>query len=183
MKTEKRVDYCLDLETLSTRYDAYILVIACVKFDISTGEILDSWSENVRCPEDGTFHISVETVMWWMKQSEEARHRLTKQDLHMTIDDALSNLTEFLHEDGYIWGNGATFDITILEHAYQKAHAQKPPWDFWDVRDMRTIIDVAECAGFNRKTIVFEGTAHIALHDAKHQARVISAAYQHLIPF
>lgn len=48
------------------------------------------------------------------------------------------------------------------------------------MRDMRTIVDVAKSANFDSKSIAFEGTKHNALDDAKHQARVISAAYQHL---
>jgi len=178
---EKRTDYSLDLETLSTRYDASILVIACAKFDIVTGDILGDFTMNVRCPED-KFHIDVDTVMWWLKQDEQARHQLTKQDVHWGIEAALHCLTDFLSDEGCVWGNGATFDITILEHAYLAA-SQMPPWDHWNVRDMRTIVDIAEtdAMGFDRKWVKFEGTPHVALDDAKHQARVISAAYMHLI--
>lgn len=176
---KERIDYSFDIETLGTRYDSYITSIACVQFSTSTGNIIGSWNSTIRCPED-QFNISADTVMWWMQQSEEARLSLVKAE-PTPIDQALYGLSSFMDEDGFVWGNGATFDITILEYAYQKACSIKPPWKFWNVRDMRTIIDVARCAGFNPKAIVFEGTKHSAFHDARHQAKVISAAYQFLL--
>ncbi|MNR25883.1 hypothetical protein D3C85_1430560 [compost metagenome] len=47
---------------------------------------------------------------------------------------------------------------------------------------MRTVVDMGrDLLGFNpKKEMPFEGVAHTALADAKHQARYVSAIYQRL---
>ena len=74
-------------------------------------------------------------------------------------------------------GNGATFDVTILDSAYQRGGGESP-WPFYAARDMRTIVDLAErLRGFDKKSVERIGVHHEAADDAAHQARVISAAY------
>ncbi len=55
----------------------------------------------------------------------------------------LQQLSDFLPKDVKVWGNGANFDIGILEHAYDQYQIEIP-WEFWNVRDCRTIKDMYE---------------------------------------
>lgn len=184
-----RIDYSFDLETLGTRYDSYILSIGVAKFDIKTGDILGTFHKQVIC--DDRFNIDLDTVMWWIGRSESACKAILNRSGAIPIEMVLNELGSFIpdKENSYVWGNGSSFDITLLDHAYSKCNL-KQPWGFRNVRDMRTIVDVVEgikgpprTGGkvFDKKSIPFQGDRHNALHDAEHQARIISAACIHLI--
>ena len=60
-----------------------------------------------------------DTILWWLKQSPEARAAICIDDT-LSISDALSELNHFInrHADNTkylkVWGNGATFDNVIL---------------------------------------------------------------------
>jgi hypothetical protein len=78
-----------------------------------------------------------------------------------------------------VWGNGATFDISILEDAYRQLDLEIP-WKFWNVRDCRTVKDMYESArgGYEKKS---GGTLHHALDDAKFQAQYICDMWKSLV--
>lgn len=175
-------DISIDLETLSTRPDAAILSIGAAEFDRSTGEIGRTFYVEVdlnSAINDG--HVDGGTLSWWYTQAADARRLFGNGTVKSSILTALTMLREFVQKAGddvRPWGNGSSFDITILESAYNRNPAAGAiPWKFWDVRDMRTIVDLASENGFDRNDVPFEGVAHNALDDATHQARVISAAY------
>lgn len=177
-------DISIDLETLSTRQDAAILSIGAVEFDRNTGAIGRAFYAEINIDsaiENG--HVSGSTLAWWMSQGEQAKRLFAGDSFKFQLDDALNNLAGFIGESSKVrvWGNGATFDITLLEHAYSELGYDAAPWKFWNVRDMRTIVDAASEVGFDKSSVEFVGTAHHALHDAEHQARVISGAWRGLV--
>ena len=171
-----RKSYSIDLETLGTDYDSNILSIGCVEFNMETGEQLNKFYRNTSC-NDKDFSISKDTVLWWLKQDKPAREALL--DDVQDIKHALTDLHLFIDEDSLVWGNGATFDVTILEHAF-KVTDMNVPWKFWNIRDMRTLVNVAETLGFIKDRIKRNGTHHNALDDAAYQAKVMSAAYHYI---
>ena len=63
-----------------------------------------------------------------------------------------------------IWGNGSDFDISILGEAYKRCDI-KIPWNFWLVRDLRTILDV----GNVRMCDLPQTKLHHALYDCYRQ--------------
>ena len=130
---------------------------------------------------DDNFNIDMDTVMWWLNQSEEARGAIADRSENLPIEMALNELNHFIPDtkNSIVWGNGSSFDITLLDHAYHQC-GLKQPWQFWNVRDMRTIVDVASFTGFDKKRIEFEGVAHDALSDAVHQAKVIANAHHYI---
>lgn len=173
-------DISIDLETLSTRHDAAILSIGATQFDRNTGEIGDKFYREVcidSAIENG--HVSGSTLSWWMQQSERARELFAETRWKLSLGGALNDLQVFVERRpaAKVWGNGATFDITILEQAYAKS-GRSAPWEYWNIRDLRTLVDAAEANGFDKASIPFEGTAHNALDDAVHQAKIASAAWR-----
>lgn len=179
-------DISIDLETLSTRQDAAILSIGAVEFDRNTGAIGRRFYVEVNIDsavKNG--HVSGSTLAWWAAQSEAAKRLFGAHQVKETLTVALISLSAFISEtastagDVRVWGNGATFDISILEHAYQSCSAEAP-WKFWNIRDMRTIVDAGAAIGFDKASVPFQGVAHNALDDAEHQARVIAGAWQAL---
>lgn len=136
----------IDLETMGKNKDAPIVSIGAVFFTPETGDIgqefyaavsLDSAMEQGATP-DG------DTILWWLKQSPEARAAICIDDT-LSISDALSELSHFInrHADNTkylkVWGNGANFDNVILRGAYERA-GQICPWAYWNDHDARTIV-------------------------------------------
>lgn len=166
-------DVMIDLETMGRKPGCPIVTIGAVQFDRKTGEIGATFYVKVDF-EDALNHFEVDpnTVAWWLQQSDGARADLLGGDV--PIVTALEQLSEWFTTccpDYCVWGNGATFDISILEHAMDVL--QVPiPWDFWAVRDCRTVEDISTV---RRKSIKRKGTHHNALDDAIYQAEYISA--------
>ena len=112
------------------------------------------------------------TMSWWANQSEDARHQMFTAGPRFPLKKALEELTEFYDGCWHVWGNGSVFDVSILENAY-RAVGMEIPWNFWQIRDVRTIFDLGEPL----KPVV---TAHTALTDAKAQAKSIQHIYREL---
>lgn len=171
-------DISIDIETLSTRFDAAILSIGAVAFNRDTGELGERMYAEVDVDSAmAKGHVSGSTLEWWMQQDGQARQVfISTNKTHLVV--ALGRLSRFLarHPDAKVWGNGATFDITILEHAYASM-GLTVPWKYFNIRDMRTIMEAATALGFDKRSMPFEGTKHNAVDDAAHQARVIARAW------
>ena len=169
----------IDLETLGTRYDAPIISIGAVYFDPETEDIGTTFYAEVDLADalrHGTADAS--SIAWWMQQSESARAVFSGSQKKEPLACVLCNLYSFAKNHDVevrVWGNGATFDITILEHAFARCGLEIP-WEFWNIRDMRTAVELANLSHAERP--VREGVHHNALDDATHQARVISAAWR-----
>lgn len=148
----------LDLETLSLNPDAKVLSIGAVKFN-SCG-ILDEMYANI---DDKGGHVSHDTVMWWMEQSEEARSSLYASATirGVQLQNSLYKLMEWF--DGHtIWGNGASFDNVILRNLCMRYDVN--PWPSYMDRCYRT------WKQGKPKLTDRVGTFHNALDDAKSQA-------------
>lgn len=161
----------VDLETLGTGADAVIIAIGAVKFDLRTGKI-----------DDQAFYASVSidsnlglgrginesTILWWMDQSKEAQAVFREEKIHLR--EALEQFTGWLgHAKHNIWGNGPTFDLGKLAHAYNQL-AWDHPWEFWNERCVRTYRNLPGAKDIPK---VVPAIAHNGVHDALAQAQHI----------
>lgn len=167
----------IDNETLDLIPSSKIVSIGAVIFDPRYGRISDE-----------TFYVELDhkaqknrtsdksTVDWWKKQKPEIKKALRGT---MLLEDALEELSWFVPDDCKVWGNGATFDISMLENAY-RASGMLEPWKFWNVRDVRTIKDMYESkrGGWERAS---GGDKHNALYDAQVQARMVIKMWRSLL--
>lgn len=179
----------VDLETMGKKSNAPIVSIGAVIFDPATGFLGETFYKVVSLESAVSWGAEIDpsTVIWWMKQSSEARSEIAN-DNAIQLDDALLQFSEFVFENipgdcetAQIWGNGATFDNTILRSSFERASLECP-WDYRNDRDVRTMVELGKAIGFDAKTsIPFEGERHNALADAQHQARYVSAIWQRLI--
>lgn len=189
---ESRDDYVhvmVDLETMGKKSDAPIVSIGAVIFDPETGFLGETFYKVVSLESAVSWGAEIDpsTVIWWMKQSSEARSEIAN-DNAIQLDDALLQFSEFVFENipggcetAQIWGNGATFDNTVLRSSFERA-CLDCPWDYRNDRDVRTMVELGKAIGFDAKSsIPFEGERHNALADAQHQARYVSAIWQRLI--
>lgn len=177
-------DLSIDIETLGTASNAAVLSIGAVFFDRATGEIRKSFYTQIDLAWSlSSGAVSADTLRWWMQQNAEARRVFEPGGVDAPT--ACQQFVSFVQtgaqrsHDAIPWGNGASFDVSILETLLAR-YGFAAPWRFWNIRDMRTLMEAAELAGFSRDQIAFQGTAHNALDDAQHQARCISAAWQQL---
>ncbi|WPR97302.1 3'-5' exonuclease [Klebsiella aerogenes] len=179
----------VDLETMGNKQDAPIVAIGAVVFDPATGSIGESFYKVVSLESSVNWGAKMDpsTVIWWLKQSSEARSAIVNDDA-IPLHDALLQFGEFIFENipggrkkAQVWGNGASFDNCILRSSFDFI-AEEYPWEYWNDRDVRTIVELGKAIGIDpKKTIPFEGERHNALADAIHQARYVSAIWQRLI--
>lgn len=164
----------VDLETLGVTPQAPVLTIGCVLFDPTTGEISKEHKLHLKISEESAREGRIandSTEKWWTKQSPEARQAAFSGT--MTMHQALQELAFFLPKGCIVWGNGATFDVSILEDLFRQ-YDMKCPWQFWKVLDVRTVVAMGRAIGIDpKKDFKFEGTEHNALHDAAHQAKYV----------
>lgn len=155
----------LDLETLGNAPGCVIVAIGAVTF--GGGKIREEFYRRVdpeSCVQSG-LKMDTSTVLWWLKQPEEARLELTKPGIH--IAQCCQDFSRWLDAgdggDPEVWGNGADFDNQILAAAY-KAVGHILPWQFWNNRCYRTIKAHYPGVKPTRKN------GHNALQDARNQA-------------
>ncbi|HHC1926135.1 TPA: 3'-5' exoribonuclease [Klebsiella pneumoniae] len=189
---DQPIDYVhvmVDLETMGKKHNAPIVAIGAVVFDPATGSIGESFYKVV-CLESSVNWgavIDPSTVIWWLKQSSEARSAIVNDDA-IPLQDALLQFREFISDNvaggskkAQVWGNGASFDNSILRSSYD-CIAEDYPWEYWNDRDVRTMVELGQAISFDPKTTIpFEGSRHNALADAIHQARYVSAIWQRII--
>ena len=178
----------VDLETMGSNPGAPIVSIGAVFFEPSTGETGPEFYQVVDLASAMSSGAQPEasTILWWMKQSSEARSALLVEDA-ADLDVALTLFSEFLCENAangaksvQVWGNGATFDNVLLKQSYELVGGAAP-WRYINDRDVRTIVELGNAVGINpRYDIPFEGDKHNALADAHHQAKYVSAIWQRL---
>ena len=170
----------IDLETAGTAANAPVISIGAVYFNRDTGELGEKFDGRIDVVDALRYgKMSGDTFRWWLLQSDEARKTLTS-GFH-TAERVFTKFEKFcgLHGSPRPWGNGASFDITILDVAFPRILNKQPPWKFWDVRDCRTIKDLANCAGY-KYSGDRAGTHHGALDDAIYQAEWTSYYWQRL---
>lgn len=172
-------DWSIDLETLDNRYSSAIVSIGAVQFNRDTGQIgVRHYAEISIDTAIKAGTVSGSTLAWWMDQGDKARRVFAGKE-KTPLACALADLATLIRGKTIgprVWGNGSSFDITILEHAFHNgAHGLAVPWQYWDVRDMRTIMDAADV---DTRKLPRNGVHHNALDDAEFQALAISVAWR-----
>lgn len=179
----------IDLETMGKKPNAPIVSIGAVFFDPQTGKLGAEFYEAVDITSalEGGAVPDGDTILWWLKQSSEARSAICNDDA-LPIGLALRALNKFITDNAKnrdylkVWGNGANFDNVILRTAYERTGIACL-WKFWNDSDVRTIVLLGLQLGFDpKRDMPFDGVAHNALADARHQVKYLSAIWQRLLP-
>lgn len=179
-------DISIDCETLGNRFDAPVIAIGARVFDRRTGKLGKKLYTEVSI--DSALKVSkpsASTIAWWIGKSPRAKALFERPDTEKpSLATALLELNHFIRDEVGLmkarpWGNGATADITWLEHAFAMGgHGLTLPWDFRKIRDMRTIVDLAEdLTDWEQSSVKEVGVSHKADDDATYQANVISSCY------
>lgn len=170
----------IDVETCGTLPNSIILTIGAVFFPrkgrIPQLEDLDSFYRRIDIQSciDAGLTSSQETLDWWDRQPEEARYEAFEHPNRIPLRQALQELFLFVGKRKKIWANSPSFDLVILENA-MRAISAPIPWDFWNTRDVRTIMDL----GGLRSADLGE-VPHHALQDCYRQIRGVKMVLESL---
>lgn len=166
-------DLMIDIETCGTKPGCAVLSIGAVYFD-RKGNIGEQFYASMGFSALSYGVADPATMEWWSQQSEQSR-----ADAFGGTDNPLEvaqRFAKFIKPDCLPWGNGSVFDITILE-AWFDTVGVPCPWKFWNVRDVRTAVDLL---GVNPKLFTREGTFHNALDDCMHQIKYLTSGTKQL---
>jgi len=158
-----------DLETLNTSPDAVVLTLGAVKFD-PRSNMIDPNGLLLRFDVDQQFAMgrthSESTIEWWSTQSAETQEAAFG-GVRMDVLEALDQFHKFAWNSDRVWSQGS-FDVNIMEHML--SGLKRPyPWQYWAVRDSRTLFDFVDGELDRSKH-------HDAMEDAKSQARGVQVA-------
>jgi hypothetical protein len=169
----------IDLETLSTDSNAVVSAIGAVIFDMDTREVVSKYYKVLSFEDQLKLgrNVNEDTLKWWFKQSKEASEIYTTDNKTPT-SVALNELHSFMVENSdvrnlRVWGNGPSFDLTILETLMNDFRI-KPPYSFRNVRCLRTFKEFLT----KDKKVERVGIHHNALDDCLYQINVVLAGLE-----
>jgi inhibitor of KinA sporulation pathway (predicted exonuclease) len=158
-----------DLETLGRGPRSAILSIGGVSWKMEGAGPVEWGAEfqvRVAVPEQlaAGFEMEWETVAWWMaKASQEAREAAwLPLRGRMLWRPALSDFWAWAVGADAVWCQGSTFDVPMME-THLRHHGIAVPWEYYQVRDSRTLIQ--EVWGDGSR-----GGSHSAIEDAQFRA-------------
>src|SRR5215469_8369876 len=162
----------IDEETMGLPPNGALLSIGACFFDVATEQIGPTFHKTIHLAtavRDGGV-MDPGTVLWWLDQSEAARKAVMFNGLDIRV--VLADFSAFIAEhcpDGNVrpWGNGSTFDLTILSGAYTRSGIPTP-WHWSKERCFRTVRNQYASVTYDPSE-KGEG-AHNALTDAIFQA-------------
>lgn len=157
----------VDIETLGIEPGAAILSIGAVRFnDDGLGEEFYAEINLPSCQQAG-LEIDATTLEWWLGQDDVVREVLTGGD---DLGRVLRRFRVWLSNPDELWANSPKFDMAHLEAAFEAVDASPPPWDYDDLRDVRTVTNLPADVDVEQ-----QGDEHDALDDARYQARQVIA--------
>ena len=171
----------VDIETVSTAYNAGILTIGAVPFGCKS--ILEPFYEKCSIASilnySSIFDVDSKTLEWWDKQTHSTREEAFSgtQSIGVMLDNFYRYI-KTLPGEVMVWGNSSDFDNVILANAFAEVGSDIP-WKYSNNRCFRTLKNLFP------ETVVpvppFEGYAHNALADAKHQAKHAMSILNYII--
>ena len=136
----------IDLETLGVRAGCVVLSVGLARFDL--GGVHETYYAEINrqtCLNTG-LTIDYETLNWWERQADNAILSRTAGAAGLALADVLTEVAAFCHtmtarykEDVAVWGNGADFDLPILQAAYVACGFRAAPWRPHQGRCYRTL--------------------------------------------
>ena len=163
----------IDLEGLATGPDTTILTIAAQSFDpFGTGYHNRHYYARITLESQENRAIDDATLAWWSTQPPAAFEEAFGEEDRIPLDQALDELYKLAWQHDFIWANGPTYDMNILEHAF-KSYNKSLPWKFYKVRDARTIYSLYP-------DLPKPPTSHHALEDCRRQIDMLQATFKHL---
>jgi hypothetical protein len=171
-------DIMLDIETMGTGPCAALVQVGAMRFDLETGQCAPQTLLIDVALQSSLAVGAVETIAtreWWA-----ARGGFLHASSPVSVGDMFGQLHGWVREGGEVvrvWAKGPHFDIAILEfHAL--ALGGRLPWEYYQVRDVRTIVELARFTGWRHGA--GSGPTHRADQDCEVQVANVLSAYKAL---
>lgn len=176
----------IDTETWGTQSRSIITTIGAVIFDPWSNELGAEFHAGIQ-PESAMkagLRIDASTIVWWLGQSQDARSKLIdKLSMAQPLAIVLLEFRDFLtantpaiaNIDMRVWGNGADFDLALIQQAYESLDLPRP-WKYNAGRCFRTLKAEFGAPG----DFISPTTSHDALADARAQAMTVQRIYSRL---
>ncbi len=167
------INAMIDLETLSTRYDAAIISIGAAIFDDE--KVIDSngWALD---PRHVHGHMDAKTIFWWASQSDSAR-QFSFNGQYSDLTAAFELKTLFAkYNVSEVWSKDPHFDHVILEEWWRRlgGKAGEFPVHYRAPRAYRTLESETIALGFDKELWAqYNYVAHNPVDDAVTQARAV----------
>jgi len=165
----------IDLETLATTPNAAVLTIGACKFDPRGTDIDSTFYERIKLDSQELYNRKIDdnTLQWWSQQDPQIQEdAFGEGEDRIDLEEAMKKLYTFGLGTSNVWSHGSIFDVVIIEDIC-RSFQQAVTWKFWEVRDTRTLFDLA---GVN---VRIEGK-HNALTDAVAQSKAVQESYAKL---
>lgn len=112
--------------------------------------------------------INKDTLDWWSQQGDLAKKQLKPSKDDVSIDQLYNffivNKSANVKK---VYTRGNTFDPIFLEYIMRQIH--KPmPYDWWEVRDTRSLIEGLSWGTDLKNSFIPEGCENFIAHDPKH---------------
>lgn len=173
----------IDIETLSTKPGATILTIGALIFNRANNNNYENkFYKRIKIPIDDVsyFDVCENTKKWWKKQNSKCFYENCENPDRIFLKDALKELSKFIPEKSLIWANSPSFDCVILENAY-RYYDIPIPWEFYNLRDLRTIMDIANVKHRDYSYIKEDYKTHISINDCIYQTYIIKECYKKIL--
>ena len=167
----------LDSETLGTGPDAVILTIGAVKFDpYNLQEPHTPLYFRIDVDEQTALGRTIDqsTLDWWSKQDPAIFEEAMADEDRIPLAQVIAQINKYVVGVDKIWAQGILFDIGMLENLYRQMKCPCP-WNFWQIRDSRTIMDLGDDSAKTGNK-----SAHNALADAYSQAVAVQNIFKQL---
>lgn len=166
-----------DLETLGTSYNAPVVQIAAVCFDLQ-GVTHKEFERAVKLTSLDKYGFSIDyvTLEWWFAQGSKVKSSVFCRDDAVNLRLALLDFIDWLGSPStHTYWSHSTFDPPILDNNF-RAVGLDNPINYRLFRDIRTLTAIT---GKPEKNV--SGVSHNALDDCRYQACYISKAVRTLI--
>jgi hypothetical protein len=177
----------IDIETAANSPRSYVLTVGLLLFDpLGDGSEDKGWHFGVPASMNKGRELNVETLIWWMKQSEEARNNswvapqsyaeFNGQRVSLPPGNLQQILRETTTQAEHIWANDPDFDCTIMRDFFT-TNGWDYRWPFGKHRSMRTLKALYEIPQIDN------ALAHDALADCRYQAAQVRTVFQGQAPW
>nr|DAO00314.1 MAG TPA: 3' exoribonuclease [Caudoviricetes sp.] len=184
MENTANVHFMLDLETLDTKPSAHILELALICFCPFTGRVNEALSRHVRfgLSRQAGATISPSTMQWWVETNEQYFNELLTYvcESDQKLQNILFDLDLLMSEirvqgsDVRVWNTGS-FDVDIINDAARRVLGKNSPmFNFWEVRDVRSLHQLNDDFGLNNDEWP---TSHNAKDDYLRQISYVHSVY------
>ena len=162
----------VDLETLDVKPTSTILTLGAVRFDPYNEQPMKELYLRVDIDSQDKLGCTVSdsTLKWWNEQDTNVMEEAFNPLNRIPIKEAMNQFHALAWGCSHFWSHGSTFDIMILQNIYDKLE-RAYPWNFWEVRDTRTLFELADPE-------MPQELKHNALADAQRQAIGVRNVYR-----